>query len=199
MDSLKNLEQLIVKNRSYRRFYESERISEENLKSWVNLARQSASARNMQTLKYMLLTQESDCDKMFPLLSWAGYLEDWQGAEKGERPSAYIVVLNDNSLSEQYFSDDGIASQSILLGATSSGYGGCIVVAVKHKPLREWLKIPQEYKIIQVIALGKPKEQVVLEALPQNGDYKYWRDSEGVHHVPKRSLDEIILNNVNSR
>ncbi len=194
MNNLKDLEQLIIKNRSYRRFYESKRISEESLKSWVNLARQSASARNMQTLRYVLLTEESDCDKMFPLLSWAGYLKDWKGAEKEERPSAYIVVLNDNNLSEQYFSDDGIASQSILLGASICGYGGCIVAAVKHTPLREWLEIPQQYKIIQVIALGKPKEQVVLEDLPENGDYKYWRDTEGTHHVPKRKLDDIILN-----
>ncbi len=193
MRYLEDLEQLIVKNRSYRRFYESARISDEMLRSWVNLARQSASARNIQTLRYMLLTEESDCDKIFPLLSWAGYIEDWNGAEKGERPSAYIIVLNDNSLSEQYFSDDGIASQSILLGASISGYGGCIVAAVKHNPLREWLKIPQKYKIIQVIALGKPKEQVVLESLPPNGDYKYWRDDKGIHHVPKRSLDDIIL------
>jgi len=26
-----------------------------------------------------------------------------------------------------------------------------------------------------------------------DGDIRYYRDAEGVHHVPKRSLDELIL------
>jgi uncharacterized protein YcfL len=33
----------------------------------------------------------------------------------------------------------------------------------------------------------------VVEALEPGGDVRYWRDAQGVHHVPKRSLEEIIL------
>ncbi len=187
------LEQLILKNRSYRRFYQSEKVATEDLKSWINLARQSASARNLQTLKYIVVNTEEQCQQIFPLLSWAGYLKDWDAPEQGERPSAYIVVLNDNHLSEEYFSDDGIASQSILLGATACGYGGCIIAAVKRKELRSVLKIAPQYKIIQVIALGKPKEKVVLDEVGKDGDIKYWREKNGVHHVPKRKIDKLIL------
>jgi len=55
------------------------------------------------------------------------------------------------------------------------------------------LKIPSRYKIFLALALGKPKEKVVVEEVGPDGGIKYWRDAEDVHHVPKRSLDEIIL------
>lgn len=126
------------------------------------------------------------------LLGWAGYLTTWPGPEEGERPSAYIVLLNDTLISGNYFCDDGIAMQSILLGATEAGYGGCIIHSVNRNKLRQLLNLSEQYDILYVVALGKPKETVVLEEM-QNGEIKYWRDEEQVHHVPKRALDEIIL------
>jgi len=129
------LEELIRKNRSYRRYHENERLSREQLKKWVNLARFSASARNAQSFKYILVTEQSDCDQLFPLLVWAGYLKNWNGPEKGERPAAYLVMLNDTIISSNYYCDHGIAAQSILLGAVEDGYGGCILASVNREEL----------------------------------------------------------------
>ena len=98
---------------------------------------------------------------IFPKLAWAAYLKDWGGPEEGERPSAYIIVLGDKEVSESFGCDHSIASQNILLGATHMGLGGCIVDSVDRKRLREALQIPDRYEILHVIALGKPKEQVV--------------------------------------
>lgn len=186
------IKELILKNRSYRRFYQSERISENQLREWIDLARSSASARNAQPLKYILSTSESFNDQLFKYLAWAGYLSYWSGPEEGERPSAYIIMLHDTLISGNYLCDDGIASQSILLGATEAGFGGCIIYSVNRNKLSELLNLSDQYEIIQVLALGKPKETVVLEEM-QNGDVKYWRDENQVHHVPKRTLGEIIL------
>ena len=186
------LKELILKNRSYRRFYQSERISKAQLADWIDLARCSASARNSQSLKYIISTDEVLNAKIFEQLAWAGYLSYWKGPEEGERPSAYIVMLHDTFISENYLCDNGIAAQSILLGATEAGFGGCIIHSVNRDKLCKLLNLSEQFKIIQVLALGKPKETVVLEEL-KNGDIKYWRDENQVHHVPKRSLDEIII------
>ena len=186
------LQDLILKNRSYRRFYQSEKILPEQLLKWVDLARNSASARNGQSMKYILCTDESFNAKIFELLSWAGYLSTWPGPEEGDRPSAYIILLNDTLISGNYFCDDGIALQSILLGATEDGYGGCIIHSMNRTKLREILHLSDQYEILYVLALGKPKEIVVLDEV-KNGEIKYWRDENKVHHGPNRALYEIIL------
>ena len=187
------IKDLILKNRSYRRFYQDIPIPLENLKEFINMARMSASARNMQSLKYVISNSPGMNEQVYSCLAWAGYLKDWPGPEEGERPSAYIVMLNDKSLTDNYFCDDGIAAQSILLSAVEKEYGGCILASVQRKKLAEILSLDDRFEIIQVIALGKPKEKVVLEEVKDDGDIKYWRDADGVHHVPKRKLEDIIL------
>ena len=187
------IKEIVRKNRSYRRFFQNEIIKKETLKELIELARLSASARNAQSLKYILSFDKEKNAKIFPHLAWAGYLKDWDGPEEGERPSAYIVMLNDTEITNNYFCDHGIAAQSILLGVVEKSLGGCIIASIQREELAKVLGIPERYKIIQVIALGKPKEKVVIEDVDSSGDIKYWRDEEQVHHVPKRSIDDIII------
>lgn len=186
------IKELIARNRSYRRFSQSEKISIQQLREWVELARLSASARNAQPMKYILSVEEKLNAEIFELLAWAGYLTSWKGPEKGERPAAYIVMLKDTLISSNHFCDDGIALQSILLGATEAGFGGCIIHSVNRDKLRKLLNISEQYEILYVLALGKPAETVVIEEV-KDDDIKYWRDENSIHHVPKRPLDEIIL------
>ena len=187
------LKDLISKNRSYRRFHQDFKIETETLRELVNLARLSASAKNLQPLKYILSCDPERNALIFQHLAWAGYLEDWHGPTEGERPSAYIIVLGDTRISNAFKTDFGIAAQSILLGATEKDLGGCIIGSVVKTALREDFDIALRYEIINVIALGKPKETVVVEDIEPGGDIKYYRDGESVHHVPKRGLDEIII------
>jgi nitroreductase len=188
------IKELVRLNRSYRRFYQNVPIEHETLTELVDLARLSASSSNRQPLKYILSWTPESNAAVFPHLRWAGYLKDWDGPAEGERPSAYIIILGDRNLSKNFGCDHGIAAQSILLGAAEAGFGGCILGAIQRSELHEILTIPAEYEILLVLALGKPRETVVLETVGPDGDIKYWRDEDDVHHVPKRSLDEIILN-----
>lgn len=187
------LKDLITKNRSYRRFYQEVKIDHSILEELIDLARLSPSGANLQPLKYIISNKPEKNEMIFQDLKWAGYLKDWDGPKEGEKPSAYIIILGDNDISKNFMCNHGIASQSILLGATEKGLGGCILGGINRDDLKNKLNIPDNYEILLVIALGKPKETVVLEELKDNGSIKYWRDENNVHHVPKRKLEDIIL------
>ncbi len=184
---------LIRKNRSFRRFYQNVSVDGDTLEELVNLARLSPSAANLQPLRYILAARPDINAQIFECLAWAAYLKDWQGPEEGERPSAYIVILADAKISQTVDCDHGIASQSILLGAREMGLGGCIIAAINRDKLRNILKIDPQYKIMLVIALGRPREEVVIETANPGDSIKYWRDAKNIHHVPKRNLNDIIL------
>lgn len=187
------LRELVEKNRSFRRFHEDAPVEMDELRDLVDLARLSASAANLQPLRYILSCTRKKNNLIFPHLGWAGYLKDWPGPEAGQRPSAYIIVLGDTTVTKSFGCDHGIAGQSILLGAAGKGLGGCMIASIKRNQLREALDIPKKYEILLVIALGKPLERVKIEEIGTGEGIEYWRDEEGVHHVPKRRLDDIIL------
>ncbi len=189
------LADLILKNRSYRRFYQDTPVSLNTLRELIGLARLSASARNLQPLRYILCADRQTNAAVFDTLAWAGYLKDWPGPVEGERPAAYIVVLADTAnMAQGYIGvDHGLAVQNILLGAVERGLGGCIIASVQRDRLRQILAIPERYEILVVLALGAPKETVVVDEVGPDGDIKYWRDAQQAHHVPKRSLDTLII------
>ena len=183
---------LITKNRSYRRFYQDIEISDEDLLKMVEAARLSPSSRNIQPLKYLLSNNRELNALIYPTLAWAGYLTDWDGPQDGERPTGYIVQLLDKEISNTCSCDHGITAQSMLLQAVELGYGGCIIASVKRETLAKILELPDNLEIINVIALGKPKEHIVIDPI-ENNEYRYWREENKTHHVPKRSLEEIVI------
>lgn len=184
--------ELVTKTRSCRRFYEKEPISLDQLRSLVDLARLAPSAANLQPLKYIISHNAGKNSGIFSCLAWAGYLKDWPGPEEGERPAGYIIIVGDTTLTKDFDCEYGIAAQSIALGATEMGLGCCMIANMNKDRLAALLRIPQRYEALLVIALGKPKEQIVLDEI-KDGSIKYWRDADRVHHVPKRPLSELIF------
>ena len=187
------IKELITQNRSYRRFYQAHKIEKQSLIDLVDLARLSPSAKNIQPLKFYLSNVPENNEKIFSCLKWAGYLADWEGPEEGEKPSAYIIILGDHNILNTIRWDDGIAAHSILLGATNKGFGGCMIASINREKLKSLITFPENMEPLIVVALGKPKEEIIIDPV-KNGDIKYWRDENLVHHVPKRSLDELIIN-----
>ena len=187
------LKELVRRNRSYRRFYQDKPVELETLRELIDLARLSASGANLQPLKYILCCDPGVNAQIFPSLAWAGYLRDWPGPAEGERPAAYVIILGDTEICKGFGVDHGIAAQSIMLGATEKGLGGCIIASIDRPALRKTLNVSDQYEILLVLALGKPKETVTIDQVGPDGDIKYYRDTDGVHHVPKRSLDDLIV------
>lgn len=185
--------EVVRKNRSFRRFDESVSIPMNVLEELVENARYTGSAMNKQPLRYVLVNDREANAKVFEALAWAGYLKDWPGPAEGERPSAYVVMCHDGEPGPWSRCDLGIAAQTMLLAAVEKGFGGCMLGAIKKDVLRDVLGIGEELDIMLVLALGSPAEKVVVDEMESGGDYKYWRDGDSVHHVPKRSADELIV------
>jgi len=190
------MKELIEKTRTFRRFQQDKDIEKSTLVALINLARLGGSARNSQPWQYCIITDKDDCNKIFPYIGWAGYLSDWKGPDPGEQPNAYILCLlkrnwlKGNDREAQF--DLGIATQNLLLGAIERGIGGCRIGAFSPK-LSDLFELEAHLELSLVIALGYPQEKVVIETCKSEEDIKYWRDDEGIHHVPKRKLDDIVI------
>ena len=187
----------VRRTRTVRRFQEERQIDSALLRQWIDLARLGGSARNGQVLKYMVITEDGLRRQLFPLLGWAGYLRDWPGPAPGERPPAYVACLLDTELlrgpeTEAHF-DLGIATQNLLLGAAECGVFGCRIGAFSSSAVHHLLQLTDRFKVLLVLALGYPAETIALEELGPEGDIRYWHDEQGVHHVPKRRLTEILI------
>jgi nitroreductase len=185
--------ELVKNTRSFRRFYQDRTISSEQLRTLIDLSRFTPSGGNRMPLKYITSVNAELNDRIFSTLGWAAYLPEWDGPAVGERPAAYIIMLRDTTIQIITGQDEGIQAQTIMLGATSYGFGGCILGNVKRAELMHILSIPVQYEVALVLAIGYPKEQVILETVTADGNLQYYRDDQAVHHVPKRSLNEVLI------
>jgi nitroreductase len=192
-DPTVTVEELLFRNRSFRRFSQDPRIDQDTLRDLVDLARLCPSAANRQPLKYLLSCDPGRNATIFAHLRWAAALKDWAGPAENERPTGYIVILGDTRITNNFYCDHGIVAQSILLAAVEQGFGGCMIASIDRDSLSRKLNLPTYFEILLVLALGKPNETVVLEEGKSPEPEPYWRDGEGRHHVPKRSLDELLL------
>jgi len=187
---------LVLKTRSYRRFDASAAIDRQTLLDLIELARCSPSAGNRQPLKYVLSCDPEMNAKIFSTLGWAASLPEWPGPDEPERPTGYVVITIDTTItapSGWSGHDVGIVAQTILLGAVDKGLGGCMFGSVKKSELKKILDLPDSLEINLVIALGRPVEKVVLEDVKPDGSTTYHRDAAQTHYVPKRKRDELIV------
>ena len=184
---------LVARTRSYRRFDQTVNIPRETLASWVALARLVPSSANHQALKFLLINEPELNARVFKSISFAGYLKEWGGPKEGEKPTAYVVILGDTTIKQNFDLDTGIAAQTMMLAANDAGFGGVMMGAIKRESLREEMQIPVHLEVVLLLALGKPTEQVVVEETSAEHGIRYYRDAEDVHHVPKRPLSELII------
>ncbi|MDO4790366.1 MAG: nitroreductase family protein [Porphyromonas sp.] len=189
MEDLKNL---FRRNRSYRRFDESKKIDSTEIEKWIEAARYCASGRNLQPIKYIIVTDVEACNALTATVKWAGYLPEWDGPEEGERPTAYIAQLLDTSLTSTVRLDDGLQLSAITLSVVNDGYGCCIFQSYNAATISEILALPDEMKLISIVAVGKPVEEVVIKDIDPGECIKYYRDEKRRHVVPKRKLSELI-------
>lgn len=188
------IKNLVENNRSYRKYNNSKKVETANIVDLIDLARITPSSKNRQPLLYQIINNEDDTDKVFSCLKFALHLTDWDGPTKSEQPAAYIIMLIDKDKNISADIDAGIASQTILLAAAEQELGGCIVRSVDRKKLRGIYNYPDNHEIVLVIAIGYPTQNVVLTEIDDDESTNYYEDENGVHYVPKRKLEDIIIN-----
>lgn len=196
------LSELVLKSRSYRSFLPGGRIPHDKLVDFADTARYCPSSINMQVLKYRITDEPEECASLLSCLRFARLL-DIPLPPEGHGPAAYITVCHDTAISEnmpRFDRDVGIVAQTIMLAAAEAGYGGCMVGAFDAAEVSAVLRLPDGISPRLVLALGIPDETVVItDSIPGNADSVRYFRTGGLHCVPKRPLEEVLIANDGSR
>jgi len=188
---------LVKQARSHRGFRQDRKVTRQELEHLVECARFTPAARNDQVLKYYLAEKPETVAAIQPLTKWAGALAELHLPRKGAEPVAYIVICLDGSLAENlapYQRDVGIVAQTMLLAAAEMGLNGCMIGSFAAGELREKLGLPEAIKPQLLLALGEGTDRIVMTDVGEDGSTTYYRDAEDTHYVPKRTLEQLILN-----
>lgn len=190
------IKDLIKKNRSVRGYDNSRDVTIEELREMVDCARLSASSVNMQPLKYILVNTVDGKARVLKQVSFAAKLSTLKLPHRGSEPMAYIVICQDEQISKSetgFLRDVGIAAQSITLAATELGLGACMLGYFSPDKLRQALDLSENLKPQLVISLGKSVEDIRIVDIEEGESTDYYRDEAGIHYVPKRKLDDLII------
>ena len=188
---------LVKQARSHRGFRQDRKVTRQELEHLVECARFTPAARNDQVLKYYLAEKPETVAAIQPLTKWAGALAELHLPRKGAEPVAYVVICLDGSLAENpapYQRDVGIVAQTMLLAAAEMGLNGCMIGSFAAGELREKLGLPEAIKPQLLLALGEGTDRIVMTNVGEDGSTTYYRDAEDTHYVPKRTLEQLILN-----
>lgn len=184
------MKDLLLKNRTYRKFDQEKTVSQEQLDAILESLRFVPQAGNVQKMKFITSVDKATNDKIFQTLKFAALLKDWDPAED-ERPTAYIVLVKDKGTNVM-LQDAGILELATGLLAAEEGIGCCILASVNRPHLETILGIEETYDVVDVIAMGYPNQTVKLED-SVDGSTDYYVDAQGNHCVKKLPIASRIV------
>lgn len=187
---------LVKANRSYRGYDESYFISREDLIDIVDCGRLTPSSVNAQPFRYYIANEKEEVAKIQSMTKWARALPELTLPHPGMCPTAFIIIYQDLNLGDsipRYQKDVGIVAQTMLLAAAEKGLGGCMIGNYSATEVKENIDLPENLVPVLIIAIGKPKEEIILTEATEGESVKYYRDENDTHYVPKRKLDDVIL------
>lgn len=187
---------LVKLNRSYRGYDHSYRFTRNQLEAYAECARLCPSSVNRQPLKYFLAYEESMVDTIQKETHWARALPQMTLPHPGMEPSAFIVICQDDEIDpdlKRYQKDIGIVAQTMLLAAVEEGLGGCMIGNFSSESVRKVLGLKETMHPMLIVAFGKPAEKIVITDV-RDCSINYYRDENDVHFVPKRTLQDELLN-----
>jgi nitroreductase len=188
--NFKNFKQTVQNTRAIRRFKQNIVVKDDDLVEIIDLVRTTSSSKNMQPLKYIVVTDEVKKQCVYKPLKWAAHLSNWDQSED-EKPSAYILIVNDTSIDGVALIDAGIALQTIMLGLSSIGLNGCPLASIDKAAYKKLFKLSDNLEPFLIIAIGKSEEDITI--VDAKEDTNYYRDEKQNHFVPKRILEDVLI------
>lgn len=179
----------MYQRRSIRKF-SPEPIPVSDLKEIVEVARLYPSGGNLQPVRFAVLSAKELTDALFADLKWAMYLPGYTIGET-ERPTAYVVLLRDETVKKKCDYDIGAASTMVMLAAVEKGLASCPIGNFSAPKLQSLLGLSENLQPELVIALGYPAQE--SSVAPMGDSIRYWQDEQGDFLVPKWSTEEVLV------
>ncbi len=188
--NFEDIKNLVVQTRCTRRFKADYKVDTKDIKEIIDLARQISSAKNMQPLKYIIANDKKSFEIVHKPIKWASHLKEWNQSED-EKPSAYIVILNDTSIKGYAMVDLGSSIQTIMLALNAKGLSGCLLASIDKELYKKEFDLAENLEPMLAIAIGKGDEDIKIVDVKK--DTNYYRDENDTHCVPKRDLNDILV------
>lgn len=188
-----DFQKLVATARSVRRFAADEPVTDDDLSALINAARLAPCGNNMQLIRYRVVVEEDETKRVFAHTHWAALFKDWDRPAPDEIPRAFIALCLPEAQASTSIRlmDVGIAAQTLCLAAAARKLGACIIKNF-DKHVKEELRL-SDYEPVLLVAFGYPAEQVVIDEAEDSTKTAYYRDDKDVHHVPKLTLEDVLL------
>lgn len=204
-----SLDSLLIKNRSTRGYSQDREVTLEELKKIVNVNTRIASSKNQQALRFKLVAAGPEGDFVNENIKMGALFRVRRAANPaiseedcpslplpGTEPKAFIVVYGTHPEDSGLLIDLGISLQSMSLKAVELGLNCLMIRAFNREAMSRLVTdavsdTKDELFPLAVLAVGKSAESIFL--VPgEKSALDYFR-KEGIHYVPKLSLEEILI------
>lgn len=148
------------------RKYSDKPIPKEVIARIVDCARFAPTARGEEPWEFIAVTDRERLDRIAGMTDHGKFI--------GACACALVVCCKDT----KYYLEDGCAAtENILVGAAALGVGSCWVAGDKKpycEELLEFLKVPEGYKLISILALGYPAENAIPQEKRPLQEMLHW-------------------------
>jgi nitroreductase len=146
-----------IKARRSIRTFTGKKVSKGDLEKIVDAGRLAPSATNRQMWDFVVITRKETLDHILHHF-YASRKYETPASGKFDGTSAIIAVVADGE--NEYWREDGSAvTQNMLLAARALGHGSCWIegqVRPHEAHFKELLSVPEDKRILLMIALGEP-------------------------------------------
>jgi len=163
-----------IKTRRSKRRFKPTKVPDHLINSVIDAARHAPSADDTQPWEFIIVKDKRVKEQLAKTHAWSYFVND---------APVCIVVLGNEKSSPSYFAiDAACATENLLLAVHGLGLGACwVAVYDPHNPnsemhVRNILNVPPHLRIIAMIPIGYPDEQVA----PRN-----LRELKKILHVNK--------------